>query len=160
MDENYFRWRLNRLKSIQAFTKILNHYDRLKSQALIVHQEAVNDFERSAEKLYALLKQKEVVEREFNANLSTTQMVMTLSNHHRFLEQIHHKIKFIQMEVNQKRAVMEKKKEKLTEAHVEVKKYEKLIENKQKIKAELVKYYDNQAMDEIAMRQFYKQRSI
>src|SRR5699024_1515529 len=130
VNERCLIWGLNEMASIQAFTKILNHQDLLKSQALIAHQQAMNEFEVSAEKLYLLLKKKEEVEKEYNYYLSSSGTVTTLATHYAFIEQINQKIKQVQIEVNQKRAVMDKKQEKLTEAHVEVKKYEKIIEKK------------------------------
>src|SRR5690625_3159631 len=147
------------MATIKAFNKILNHQEQIKNQALLAHREAVNEFEISAEKLYLLLKKKEQVETEYNYYLSSSGTVTTLATHYAFIEQINQKIKQVQIEVNQKRAVMDKKQEKLTEAHVEVKKYEKIIEKKYLKEQEKMKYLENQSMDEISTRQYFSREN-
>lgn len=113
------------MATIKAYNKILNHQENIKNQALLAYQQAINDFERSAEKLYLLLNKKEQVEKEYNYYLSSSGTVKTLATHYAFIEQIKERIYTVQVEVNQKRAVMEKKQQKLTEEHIEVKNLKK-----------------------------------
>lgn len=143
------------MATIKAYNKILNHQENLKNQALLAYQQAINDFERSAEKLYLLLNKKEQVEKEYNYYLSSSGTVTTLATHYAFIEQIKERIYTVQVEVNQKRAVMEKKQQKLTEEHIEVKKFEKIIEKKQLRILEKEKYLESQMMDEISTRQYF-----
>lgn len=143
------------MATVKAFNKILNHQEQLKSQAQLAYHQAINDFEGSAEKLLLLLEKKEQVEKEYNYYLSSSGTVTTLATHYAFIERIKEKIYHVQIEVNQKRAVMDKKQEKLTEAHVEVKKFEKIIEKKHLKEQDKIKYLENQAMDEISTRQYF-----
>jgi len=143
------------MATIKAFNKILNHQEQIKNQALLAHREAVNEFEISAEKLYLLLKKKEQVETEYNYYLSSAGTVTTLATHYAFIKQIQERIADVQVEVNQKRADMEKKQQILTEEHIEVKKYEKIIERKEERKEERIKYNEKQMMDEISNRQYF-----
>lgn len=143
------------MATIKAFNKILNHQERLKDQALLAHQAAVNEFEISAEKLYSLLKKKEQVEAEYNYYLSSTGTVTTLATHYAFIERIKEKIVHVQIDVNQKRAVMDKKQQALTEEHIEVKKFEKIIEKKHQKEIDKVNYTEKQTMDEISNRQYF-----
>lgn len=147
------------MATIKAYSKILNHQENLKNQALLDYQQAIRDFEQSAEKLYLLLNKKEQVEKEYNYYLSSSGTVTTLATHYAFIERIKERIYVVQMEVNQKRAVMEKKQEKLTEQHIEVKKFEKIIENKRKKEREREAYLESQLMDEISTRQFFNRRN-
>lgn len=143
------------MATIKAYNKILNHQENIKNQALLAYQQAINDFERSAEKLYLLLNKKEQVEKEYNYYLSSSSAVKTLATHYAFIEQIKERIYTVQIEVNQKRAVMEKKQQRLTEEHIEVKKFEKIIEKKLLKKQEQENYLESQMMDEISTRQYF-----
>lgn len=143
------------MTTIRAFHKILSHQERLKNQAQANYQEAVNSFEQVATKLYALLQKKERVETEYNYYLEASGTVTTLATHYAYIEQIKKQIEAVQVEVNRERFNMEKKQEKLTEAHVEVKKFEKIIEKKKSNIIALEVYQESQAMDEVSNRQYF-----
>lgn len=155
LNEVSVKWRISKMATVEAFNKILNHQEQLKDQAQLAYRQALNDFEKSAEKLLLLLQKKEQVEKEYYYYLSSSGTVTTLATHYAFIEQIKERIHYVQIEVNQKRAVMEKKRDLLTEAHIEVKKFEKIIEKKHQKVQEKEKYLENQTMDEISTRQYF-----
>lgn len=145
------------MTDIRAFIKILSHQERLKNEAQVNYQEAVNNFEIVATKLYELLQKKEQVESEYNYYLQISGSVTTLATHSAYIDHIKVTIKTVQNEVDQERLTMEKKQVLLTAAHIEMKKFEKIIEKKQeKIKATEL-YNENQTMDEVSNRQFFNQ---
>ncbi|WP_067838592.1 flagellar export protein FliJ [Amphibacillus sediminis] len=142
------------MTSIRAFNKIRDHQERIKNQAQLDYQEALHEFELVAEQLYLLLQKKEQVEKEYSYYLASSGTVKTLATHYAFIEQIKKKIDIVQTELNQKRFVMERKQQKLTSAHVEVKKFEKIIEKKHLKRQMADRYRENQTNDEIASRMY------
>lgn len=148
-------WGLIVMTSIRAFHKILLHQENKKNEAHLAYKESVQSFEVVAEKLYQLLKKKEIVEKSYNDYLETNGTVTNLATHYAYIEQIKREIMTVQTEVNQKRSVMEHKQAKLTEEHVEVKKFESIIDKKQEQIKEKQKYIENQVMDEASNRQYF-----
>ncbi|SDB88648.1 flagellar FliJ protein [Pelagirhabdus alkalitolerans] len=143
------------MASINAFNKILDHQEREKNIAHKDYQHSVEEFETVAEQLYQLLQKKEQVEQEYNYYLKSSGTVTTLATHYAFIEQIKKKIDNVQVEVNKKRSIMDRKQQKLTKAHIEVKKFEKIIDHKIEHEHEKLKYHENKEMDEISSRQYF-----
>ena len=143
------------MTNIRAFNKILHHQENQKNEAQLAYKESVQAFEVVAEQLYQLLKKKEDVEEQYNNYLETNGTVTTLATHYAYIEQIKRDIVSIQADVNQKRSAMEHKQVKLTEQHVEVKKFESIIDKKQTQIKDKQKYLENQMMDEVSSRQYF-----
>lgn len=146
------------MTDIKAFNRILSYQERLKNEAQLNYQEAVQRFEQVATHLYNLLRKKEQVEKEYTFYLQSSGTVTTLATHNAYIEQIKRQIQEVQKEVDQERTKMDKKQEKLTEAHIEVKKFEKIIEKKKLKRMTTELYKDSQEMDEISNRQSFNSR--
>lgn len=144
------------MASIHAFQKILSHQERIKKNAQMEYQQTVDQFETVATNLYQLLKKKEEVQMQYNYYLESSGSVTTLATHHAYIDEINNKIKMIQVQVNQARTQMEIKQASLTEAHIEVKKFEKIVENKQLTEKNSALYKEAKQLDETSMRQFLK----
>ncbi len=142
------------MADIRAFEKILSHQLRLKNMAQVDYKQAVDQFEIVATKLYELMKKKEEVLEQYNNHLRSTGTVVTLATHYAYIDELKGKINDIQVQVNQARTTMEKKRNVLTEAHIEVKKFEKLIEKKQVNEKNAMLYQEKKQLDETSMRQF------
>ncbi|WP_112180844.1 MULTISPECIES: flagellar export protein FliJ [Paraliobacillus] len=142
------------MTNIKAFQKILSHQERLKNEAQINYQEAMNNFETVATKLYQLLQKKEEVEKQYAYYLKSSGTVTTLATHYAYIDEIKKKIQQVELEVSKKRVIMEKKQVLLTQSHIEVKKFEIIIEKKNEKEKLREIYTENQQMDETSLRQF------
>lgn len=142
------------MTNIKAFQKILSHQERLKNEAQLNYQEAMNAFETVATKLYQLLQKKEEVEKQYAFYLTSSGTVTTLATHYAYIDEIKKKIQQVEFEVSKKRVVMEKKQVLLTQSHVEVKKFEIIIEKKNEKEKLREIYTEKQQMDETSLRQF------
>ncbi|WP_281975569.1 flagellar export protein FliJ [Halobacillus litoralis] len=143
------------MADIQTFEKIKDIRDKEKREKQLFHQEAVDIFERKAEQLYDALKKKETAVHEFNRKLSEkTVQAGSFIQHQNYIARLEEKIDSLQPAVQQARVKMQQSQSKLTEAHVEVKKYETLIENKYLKYQNWVKSEENKHMDELSMQQY------
>lgn len=142
------------MTQIRAFKKILSHQERLKNQAQLDYQEAIDSFETIATKLFQLLQKKEEVEKQYAYYLQSSGTVTTLATHYAYIDEIKNKIRQMQVEVNEKRAIMEKKQALLTASHIEMKKFEKIIEKKSEKEKMTELYNEKIEMDETSLRQF------
>lgn len=143
------------MTSIQAFEKILHHQENLKNEAQLEYKTAVTEFETVAEELYQLLKQKETIEDKYQQTLHTAGSVTALMTHHTYLQQLKKQILHVERTVNEKRAIMEDKRSMLTDQHVEVKKYEKIIDRKWEVIKSKEKETESKRLDEASIRQYY-----
>src|SRR5699024_7739141 len=76
----------------------------------------------------------------------------------RYISLMKEKINTLQNNVQKARIEMEQKQNALTEAHIEVKKIERLIALREQEQKELLQKQEMSFMDEISMHQFQKQR--
>jgi len=143
------------MTNVQAFEKILHHQENLKNEAQLEYKSAVTDFETVAEELYQLLKQKETIEDKYQQALHTSGSVTTLMTHHTYLQQLKKQILHVEATVNEKRSIMEDKRSMLTDQHVEVKKYEKIIDHKWEVIKSKEKESESKMLDEASIRQYY-----
>ncbi|MFZ0371312.1 MAG: flagellar export protein FliJ [Halobacillus sp.] len=140
---------------LRAFHKIKDLRDRERTEQEKHHQTRVEAFEQKATQLYEVLKEKEEAEHSFHQILSKrTIQAMTFIQHQQYIERLEERIDLLQPEVQDARQAMYNSQEKLTDAYVEVKKFEKLIEQKQKKHQKWVKDEENKQMDDLSMRQF------
>lgn len=142
----------------KTFKKILSLQEKEKNAAQMAYKESVDCFESVATQFYNLLRKKEEVEQKYHYYLENTGSVTAIATHHSYIENIKTKIATIQITVDKARNDMEQKQELLTEAHIELKKYEKLIERKQMKEKERELYEENKIMDETSVRQFLNSR--
>nr|WP_220127173.1 flagellar export protein FliJ [Halobacillus locisalis] len=129
--------------------------NREKQEHLKSYQRAVATFEEKATMLYDTLKEKEVAERAFEDQLAKqTVQAVSFIQHQQYLERLDQRVKALQPEVNQARSQMNHKQAHLTNAHVEVKKFEKIIERKVEKREKWLKEEEMKFMDELSMQQY------
>ncbi|MFC7061210.1 flagellar export protein FliJ [Halobacillus seohaensis] len=149
------------MTSLQTFHKIKDLQDREKKTKQKIYQEQVDQFETVATQLFEVLKEKEKAEEKFQEELKkATVQAQSFILHEQYIEQLDYNINLLQPKVQQARSEMEKAHQNFSSAYIEVKKYEKLIENK-RVKRELwMKSEENKSMDELSTRQYlnYKNR--
>src|SRR5690625_2503219 len=133
--------------SVNTLMKVLQIREREKKEAQVNHSESVATFERLAKKLYTLLVKKEQLEQELSFNNYEAVSIGEIQNKSHYLDFLTKEALSLQNEVNHARERMEQKREYLTEAHIEMKKIEKMIETRQKEIDEQVKRDENLFMD-------------
>ncbi|API93888.1 flagellar export protein FliJ [Virgibacillus pantothenticus] len=143
-----------------VLSKLLHIRETEKVQAQKAYQQSMDCFEKSATQLYQLLKKKEVAEEIYEESLQQTTTLDKLKEQFTYLEKLNAMIVELQKDVQRARAEMEAKQSNLTEAHVETKKFEKIIERRKKQKNDANEKMEKAVMDEISMYQFlnYKNR--
>lgn len=141
-----------------TLTKILSVRELEKREAEIAHQEALESFEEMAYQLYLLLRKKEEAEALYEQYIQST---MSIDKIHEQLSYIAHLKKQIiawQHSTDRARERMNKKQVVLTDAHIEVKKFEKMIDKKELEQEELLKKQEADLMDDISIQQFMKSK--
>lgn len=112
--------------------KILKIREKDKRNAQLKHAKAVNDFETIATKLYSLLKKKEDTEQTLHHYIQSKAQITKLREHSIFIQTLSKQIEEVQQKVEVARSKMEQTQKELSEAHIEMKKIEKLIEKRVK----------------------------
>lgn len=142
---------------VAIFNKLLQLKEKDKNIAQKVYQDSVAHFEEVATELYALLKKKEIAEEAYLQQLQSTTNVTELNMNYEYIARLEKQIAELQPSLQQARGEMELKQQELTSAHIEVKKYEKIIDNKLEHEKFLNMENEKKQMDEISMQQFIKQ---
>lgn len=142
------------MDSIQTLTKILQVRENEKKEAQIAHKQSVDLFEEVAQKLYVLLRKKEVADKNFSLVTSKKTSIEVIKEQSKHIENLSKQIIHLQSKVNNARNNMELKRSQLTEAHVEVKKFEKIIENRHDQHIERIEKTENDLMDEVSIQQY------
>lgn len=137
--------------------KILNVKEKEKETAQLEKTEAVNYFEKIAGRLYEKLKRKEEAESELHIVMNAKATITKIKEQSQYISLMKNKINTLQSSVQMARTEMDEKQAALTEAHVEVKKIEKLLELRGEEKAALIEKREMALMDEVSMLQFQKQ---
>lgn len=141
-----------------SLSKLLILREREKDDAQKAYHLSMETFEDVASKLYKLLKRKENVEEEQDTILQTKITIEELRIQNAYIEKLTKQIAKIQNEVQIARNDMELKQSQLTDAYIEMKKYEKIIELQEEEEKKKIKHNENMAMDEISMRQYISTR--
>ena len=137
--------------------KILNVREQEKKDAQLEQSQAIDHFEKVAKKLYYTLKTKEDAEVGLNRYIKSESTINKIKEQSLYIDMLNKKITTLQKQVQDARQEMELKQAKLTEAHKEVKKIEKMIEKREQTKQELEKKAEMLEMDELSIRQFMNQ---
>ncbi|WP_099158098.1 flagellar export protein FliJ [Virgibacillus ndiopensis] len=137
-----------------ALSKILHVRENEKLDAQKAYQQSIEFFEDIALQLYNLLRKKEVAEESYEDYLQRTTAIDKLKEQASYIERLNKQIMQLQESVQKARSEMESKQEDLTNAHVEVKKFEKIIEHRQQDHDEKVKKLENITMDELSIQQY------
>src|SRR5690625_5200066 len=112
----------------ETLSKILNIREKEKKDAQHAHHESIVYFEKIATKLYTFLNKKENAEELYEKDFAKLTSIDKIREQTTYIESLNQQIISMQEQVNKARSEMEVKQLKLTDAHVEVKKYEKIIE--------------------------------
>lgn len=142
------------MSKIKVFEKVLDVRESEKQTAQKEQLEAQSEFEKVATELYELLKNKELAEKKLHEVLTESSSIAEMKNMSFYIQSLVKKTPMLQKKVQLARRKMEEKQEDLTEAHVEVKKIEKMIENRrlaQKLEDDRV---EKILMDEISIQQY------
>ncbi|MYL33143.1 flagellar export protein FliJ [Pontibacillus yanchengensis] len=145
------------MADIATFHKLLQLKETDKNVAHKIYQESIEEFEQVATTMYELLKKKEQAEEYYQHQLQQSTQVTELHMTHNYIEQLNKQITQMQSSVQEARNHMENKQEELTFAHVEMKKYEKIIDRKEHNLYSLQMENEKKQMDEISMQQFISQ---
>jgi len=137
--------------------KVLEVKEQEKQQAQINRVRAVDEFEKVAHQLYQQLKEKEVAEERYIEKMQDQFTIDKMKAQSLYINNLSSRIVMLQQHVQNARQKMEKAQEMLNEAHIEVKKIEKMIDIRETEKAEEERIIENALMDEMSMRQYNKQ---
>lgn len=142
----------------QTLAKILNIREKEKKDAQLAHYESTVHFEKVATKLHSLLVEKENVEKSYEKDFGKITSIDKIREQMAYIDYLTQQIVRLQEQVNEARNTMEVKQVKLTDAHVEVKKYEKIIEFRkhEQLKSELRK--ERIMMDEVSTQQYVSRK--
>lgn len=137
--------------------KVLEVREQEKDQAQLNRVQAVEQFEQIAQQLYEQLKAKETAEERLANKMKEAFTIDKMIVQSRYIDNLSNKIITLQHHVQQARVKMEQAQELLNEAHIEVKKIEKMIEIREAELAEERELAEAALMDEMSMRQYNKQ---
>src|SRR5699024_2064890 len=144
---------------IKTLAKVLEVREQEKKDAQLEHYQSIEIFEHIATRLYELLKKKESAESSYERFMHETTPIDQIRDQVQFIEILNKQIIALQKKVTEARTNKEQKQLKLTDAHVEVKKYEKVIELREEKELKVARKLDQAFMDEISTQQFLS-RSI
>lgn len=137
-----------------SLVKILHIRELEKHEAQKAYQDSQERFEDRATKLYTLLQKKEKAEASYEDYLQTIAPINRIKEQLTYIEQLNTQIMALQQAVQKARSEMENKQQSLTNAHVEVKKFEKIIELRQEQRKEQEQKNEEKFMDSISIQQF------
>lgn len=146
------------MSNMRALQKILQVRENEKKNAEQLHAQSVQNFEEIAMNMYNVLKKREKTNEAYDDNIQDVVSIEKMEQHTRYIEQLNHRLTYLQRQVNEARSVMEQKQVLVTEAHMEKKKIEKLIETRNKRYEAERKRQENAFMDELSMQQFLKRK--
>ena len=142
-----------------ALSKILVLRENEKNIAQKAYSQSLDSFEKIAKELYDILRRKEDAEETFENAIQSTAPIDRIKEQAAFIERLNNQISEIQRRLQIARADMEQKQAKLSVAHIEVKKFEKVIEVRQEIQDKNAKRMENAFMDEISMTQYLSHKT-
>ncbi|MGJ9458859.1 flagellar export protein FliJ [Oceanobacillus sp. CF4.6] len=142
-----------------AFTKILNLCENEKSIAQKAYYHSMDSFEKIASELYTLLKKKENAEESYGIYIQSPTPIEQIKEQALYIEKLNRQINELQQLVQRARNDMESKQVSLTDAHVEVKKFEKIIEIRNDADEKLKKRVESNFMDEISITQYLNHKN-
>src|SRR5699024_7932989 len=122
------------------------------------HHQSIRFFEDIATQLYTLLKKKEDAQAAYEIAIEQAISIEKIQEQSAYIHKVNEKIMALQEEVRIARNRMETNRDKLTTAHVEVKKFEKIIQNRHLQKVETMNKKEALAMDEASIQQYINQQ--
>jgi flagellar protein FliJ len=147
------------LANTMVLTKILHVRENEKKKVQKDYSQSMERFESVALDLYQLLKKKENAEKTYEDYINSSVSLDQIKQISFYIESIQGDILALQHKVNKARNEMELKQTELTDAHIEVKKFEKIIERRTNEELEHVKKIEKAFMDEISINQFMNSKN-
>lgn len=142
----------------RVFSKLLDLKEKEKDHAQKAYHQSMDNFEDVAMNLYTLLKKKEDAEQAYDTSLQGNMTIEEIRKQNRYIDTLTKQIAAVQYDVQRARNDMETKQSELTDAFIEVKKYEKIIAYREKERMEQLKKTETQTMDDISIRQYLATR--
>lgn len=144
----------------KSFVKILHVREQEKKNAQKAYQQSTDFFEQTATRFYHLLKKKEDAEASYDELIQHATTLDRVKEQAKYIEKLNNEIIRLQQEVQQARSEMELNQSRLTDAHVEVKKFQHIIDSRKKKKLEKEMQLEQSQMDDISLKQYisYKNR--
>lgn len=146
------------MAQIEVLSKILHIREKEEKDAQIAHHQSVVFFEKMATKLYQLLRKKEAAEAAYEKTMKKPTTIDLMKEQLKYIELLNKQIIELQSNVNHARSQMESKQEKLTSAHVEVKRFEKLIDQRKGKQKVLELKLEQDSMDEVSNQQYISRK--
>jgi len=145
------------MTDINVFTKLLSVREKERRDAEIAHQASTQTFEMVATKLYKILKKKEDME-VFYTNSLQKITIDRLREQQDYIESLKQQIIELQARVSEARTQMESSQYKLSQSHIEVKKFETIIDMRREEQRQEEKKQEQLSMDDISMQQYLSKR--
>lgn len=142
------------MATIQTMEKIMDLRMKEKNEVQQAYKQSIDDFEKQASELYKKLKEKETAQASYRDQLSRSLKVNDMLLSHHYIQNMDKDIEKLQKSVYKAREEMEFQQKRLAEAHIEVKKFNKIIEYRSIEDNQQIKREENMLMDEISVRQF------
>ncbi|MFS0672436.1 flagellar export protein FliJ [Ornithinibacillus sp. 179-J 7C1 HS] len=143
----------------QVLTKILDIREKEKKDAQLAYRRSVDIFEDIGTKLFNLLQKKEKAEEAYEEALSSNMHIEFIQDQLAYMERLKREIEELQVQVQQARANMESKQWILSEAHIETKKFEKIIEFRTNETVNQQKQREESFMNEISIQQYLSHKN-
>lgn len=147
------------MDGVLALSKILILREKEKKEAQKAFSHAHAFFEKTATHLYTLLRTKEEAEESYERFIQTTTPLDRIKEQVIYIEKLNKHILTLQSEVQAARDEMNQRQSKLTNAHTEVKKFEKLIDTRKKKYVETIRKEEDETMDELSIKRFSHQKN-
>ncbi|WP_217585606.1 flagellar export protein FliJ [Lentibacillus saliphilus] len=141
-----------------ALSKILRLRETEKKDAQKRYEQSTRTFEEIATELFQLLKKKEKAEDSYDHHIKQSSQIETIREQLSYIDVLNGKIIALQQDVQVAREKMENHQEKLTHAHVEVKKYETIIRRREWAHEKQLARIETNMMDEASTQQYLKNR--
>ncbi|MFB1081110.1 flagellar export protein FliJ [Jeotgalibacillus sp. JSM ZJ347] len=141
------------------FERVLTVREREQKEAEDRYRDSVNSFEKMAQKLYELLKKKELMEDSQADQMKSGIPVQLLRHGQQFLTNIEKSISYQQKLVMDARTNMQRHEHRLMERNIEVRKYEKIREHDKKRYIAEQEQADREQMNELSIAQFMNRRN-
>ncbi|MCT1903751.1 flagellar export protein FliJ [Oceanobacillus sojae] len=146
------------MAGISSLAKIRDIHDNEKQIAQKAYAQSQETFEKIATELYNLLQKKEVAENSFENAIQASTSIEKIKEQSAYIEKLTNQIQTVQLLVQRARNDMNKKQSKLSEAYIEYKKYDKIIELKKEEAQAIVRRQEASFMDEMSMQQYLRQK--
>ncbi|MFD2628386.1 flagellar export protein FliJ [Oceanobacillus kapialis] len=137
-----------------ALSKIWNVREQEKNDAQKAYHKSTEFFEDVATKMFHLLKKKEDAEKSYEEAIQQSITLDKVREQNAYIERLNKQIMAMQNAVQHARNDMEMKQHQLTEAHVEMKKFEKIIEMRQDAEKARQDKMERRTMDEVSIQQY------